>query len=138
MTKTRNLLQDLPPAAPGEAFEALLQRRNVTLERIVSRGQTTPDGEWYDQDRDEWVLLLSGAARLLIEGEGETALGPGDTLLLPAHRRHRVTWTDPTRPTVWLTLHVAVEEMSRERPSRDIDDSSHRSHGLHFRAFSGA
>lgn len=110
MKKKKNLLRDLPPVAPDEAFEALLQRPGVTLERIVSRGQTTPEGEWYDQDRDEWVLLLAGAARLLVEGEGETELGPGDALLLPAHCRHRVTWTDPAQPTVWLALHVATEE----------------------------
>ncbi len=76
------------------------------MERIVSLGQQTPPGEWYDQSDDEWVLLLSGAARLLIEGESQaSALQPGDCLLLPAHVRHRVEWTDPAQPTVWLAFH---------------------------------
>ena len=110
MTAPRNLLRSLPPAAAEEVFEILLERPGVKLERIVSRGQTTPEGEWYDQDWDEWVLLLAGAARLTIEGEGETDLGPGDALLLPAHCRHRVAWTDPLRPTLWLALHVRSEE----------------------------
>ncbi len=73
------------------------------MERIVSTGQVSQ--EWYDQDRPEWVLLIEGGARLLLEGEGELVLGPGDHLLIEAHVRHKVTWTDPTRPTIWLALH---------------------------------
>jgi cupin 2 domain-containing protein len=108
VTTTRNLLEDLPRPAPEEDFETLLQRPGVKLERIVSHGHTTPEAEWYDQEQDEWVMLLAGAARLLIEGQGERPLAPGDALLLPAHCRHRVTWTDPDRPTVWLALHLAA------------------------------
>lgn len=88
----------------------------MTLERIVPRGQATPAGEWYDHAWDEWVMVLAGAARLLIEedaaaegeeeGSVEYDLGPGDSMLLPAHCRHRVTWTDQARLTVWLALHV--------------------------------
>jgi cupin 2 domain-containing protein len=114
MTGIVNLLKDLPAAAPDEVFETLLARPGVKLERIVSRGQITPEGEWYDQDQDEWVLLLAGAARLTIQtagaGEDEKDLAPGDALLLPAHCRHRVSWTDPQRPTVWLALHLAAGE----------------------------
>ncbi len=106
VTTSRNLLEDLPPPAPAEDFETLLQRPGLKLERIVSYGQTTPEGEWYDQEQDEWVVLLAGAARLLIEGEGEQELKPGDAVMLPAHCRHRVTWTDPAQPTVWLALHL--------------------------------
>ena len=106
MLHITNLMRGLPPASPDEVFEILLQGPGVTLERIVSRGQTTPEGEWYDQNWDEWVMLLAGAARLLIEDEGEVTLEPGDALLLPARCRHRVTWTDPAQPTLWLALHV--------------------------------
>lgn len=106
--RTRNLLEPLPPAGAEEHFEALLQRPGLRLERIVSHGQTTPEGTWYDQEEDEWVMLLAGAARLLIDGEGERVLAPGDALLLPAHCRHRVTWTDPAQPTVWLALHLTA------------------------------
>ena len=112
MTSIVNLLRDLPSAQQEEVFESLLTRPGLKLERIVSQGQITPEGAWYDQEEDEWVLLLSGSARLAIEGEGEKDLAPGDALLLPAHCRHRVSWTDPLRPTIWLALHVtaATEE----------------------------
>lgn len=107
MLHITNLLRGLPLASPDEVFETLLQAPGVKLERIVSRGQTTPEGEWYDQGWDEWVMLLAGAARLLVEDEDEEiTLEPGDALLLPAHCRHRVTWTDPAQPTLWLALHV--------------------------------
>ncbi|WP_422366156.1 cupin domain-containing protein [Pelagibius sp.] len=114
MTSKANLLRDLPPAASEEIFETLLQRPGVKLERIISSGQTTPEGECYDQEEDEWVLLLAGAAKLAVEGGAGTMeehdLAPGDALLLPAHCRHRVTWTDPLRPTIWLALHVSAAQ----------------------------
>lgn len=75
------------------------------IEWIVSRGQSS---DWYDQDEDEWVVVLSGAARILIEHEDdEREMGPGDALWLPAHRRHRVTWTDPDQATVWCAVFVS-------------------------------
>lgn len=107
--KVVNLLQGLAPAGSEEVFESLLQRPGFRLERIQSWGQVTPEGEWYDQAEDEWVLLLIGAARLLVEGQEALALVPGDTLLLPAHCRHRVIWTDPAQVTVWLALHFSPE-----------------------------
>jgi cupin 2 domain-containing protein len=96
------------PAQPvaDEIFEVLVERPGVRIERIVSTGQTTPEDEWYDQARDEFVLLVAGAARLRIEGEaGDRALAEGDWLLIPAHCRHRVTWTREDPPTVWLAVH---------------------------------
>jgi len=104
-----NLLANLPDASAEEVFETLAEWPGIRLERIVSYGQITPEGEWYDQEQDEWVMVLAGAARLLIEDEGEMALGPGDAVFLPAHKRHRVTWTDTGQPTVWLALHVWAE-----------------------------
>ncbi len=107
---TINLLTPLPPAKADEVMTEILSGDGVRLERIVSHGQASPDGFWYDQDDAEWVMLVSGAARLRIEGEaGDRALGPGDCVYLPAHCRHRVTWTDPDRPTVWLALFVAAK-----------------------------
>lgn len=95
---------------PEEIFETLVEGGNVRVERIVSTGQTTPEGEWYDQDWNEFVLLVSGQARLRIEGEDEDrALSPGDWLLLPAHCRHRVTWTKGAAPTIWLSIHYASD-----------------------------
>ena len=89
-----------------EVFENLVESRGVRVERIVSAGQMTPEGQWYDQARDEFVLLVAGAARLRIDGEEENRqLAPGDWLLLPAHCRHRVTWTQSEPPTTWLAVH---------------------------------
>ena len=51
------------------------------------------------------MLLLKGAARLrFADEEEERVLGPGDCLLIAAHRRHRVEWTAPATPTVWLAV----------------------------------
>ena len=101
-----NILADLPDSAAAELFETILEKPGIKIERIISTGQATPAGEWYDQEHDEWVLLLCGAARLLIEGEeAARRLGTGDFLLLPAGCRHRVEWTDPDQKSVWLAVH---------------------------------
>lgn len=101
-----SLLADLPETLPEERFETLLETPTFRLERILSLGHATPEGQWYDQDRDEWVVLLQGRARLSIEGRAEEiALNSGDAVLLPAHCRHRVEWTPSDRITVWLALH---------------------------------
>lgn len=100
-----NLLTELPDASSGEVFTEILARPGLTIERIVSLGQSTPADAPYRQDHDEWVLLLSGAAKLWIEGEGDLTLKPGDHLLIPAQRRHCVTWTSQQEPTVWLAAH---------------------------------
>jgi len=101
-----NILTDLPDATAAEVFTLLLERPGVRIERIVSQGQTTPVDAPYDQDHDEWVLLLAGAARLWVDGEGERELRPGDMALIPAGVRHRVTWTQSAPATVWLAVHL--------------------------------
>ena len=101
-----NLFAAIPPSLPAELIEPLAAAGAVRVERIVSRGHASPPGSWYDQDRDEFVLLVSGAARLLFEGDpGPVELRPGDHLTIPARRRHRVEWTTPDGPTVWLAVH---------------------------------
>ncbi len=101
-----NLFAGIPAEIPQEIIEVLLKAPGFHLERIVSAGQATPPDQWYDQETHEWVVLLSGGAGLRFEGEAEVrVLRPGDYLLIPAHCRHRVEWTDPDRPTVWLALH---------------------------------
>jgi cupin 2 domain-containing protein len=100
-----NLFSDLPRRLAAERTDVLVETPDLRLERIISTGHVTPAGEWYDQDRDEWVVVLRGRARLRIEGEaGDRVLGPGDHVLLRAQVRHRVEWTDPGEPTVWLAL----------------------------------
>lgn len=89
-----------------ELIEELVAKGSFRLERIISRGHTTPEGEWFDQNRDEWVVLLKGGAVLNIEGKDDTLeMKPGDYIHIPAHIRHRVEWTDPEKETVWLALH---------------------------------
>jgi cupin 2 domain-containing protein len=103
-----NLFESIPAALPQEMVETILQSPVWRLERIVSRGQATPPGEWYDQEDHEWVVLLTGGAGLKFEDEpAPRVLHPGDYLLIPAHRRHRVEWTDRDEPTVWLALHFS-------------------------------
>lgn len=101
-----NLLAAVAPSADAEQFTELLSRPGVHVSRIVSTGQASPEGFWYDQDDGEWVVLLTGEARLSIEGESEPrTLMPGDWIDLPPHCRHRVEWTAPDRETVWLAIH---------------------------------
>jgi cupin 2 domain-containing protein len=101
-----NLFQPVAAAVPAEVFDELLCGGPFRLERIVSTGQATPEGQWYDQETAEWVVLLSGSAAIFIDGEAAPrVLEPGDFVNLPAHCRHRVEWTDRRVPTVWLALH---------------------------------
>lgn len=101
-----NLFTPLSVRTTGEVFDPLLSGGSFRLERIVSTGQATPPGEWYDQETDEWVVLLSGSATLRFESPAEAFdLAPGDWLLIPAHRRHRVERTAEHGETVWLALH---------------------------------
>ena len=99
-----NLFDSVPDELPAELLETLVDAENVRIERIVSRGHVTPAGEWYDQDENEWVVLLEGAARLVFEDGREVSMAPGDWLDIPAHVRHRVSWTDPECATIWLAV----------------------------------
>lgn len=105
---TANLFAGLPATAqPDELVDILAQGPQARIERIVSTGQASPPGFWYDQPFDEWVVLLSGSAGLHLHGEpAPRRLAPGDHLMIPAHLRHRVAWTDPDAPTVWLAIHL--------------------------------
>ena len=92
----------------GETFLDLLNANHLRIERIVSTGQATAPGEWLDQDRAEWVILLRGAAGLLFEGDAQPRLiKAGDYVNIPAHTRHRVEWTAQDEPTIWLAMHYA-------------------------------
>lgn len=104
-----NLYDDLPEKLPDELIETLVEDAGLRLERIVSTGQATAEGEWYDQDADEWVVLLMGSAQVRFESPEEVlTMNPGDFVRIPAHRRHRVDWTAPDVPTVWLALHFRI------------------------------
>jgi cupin 2 domain-containing protein len=106
MTPAANLFDDLPADRSAEDFLELLATSDLKIERIVSHGQASPDGFWYDQDWAEWVVVLTGSAELMIEGEDSArSLKPGDHLHIPPHTRHRVVRTDTNQPTVWLAVH---------------------------------
>jgi cupin 2 domain-containing protein len=101
-----NLFADLPTRLEREQLVELLSLPHLRVERIVSTGQATPPGVFYDQEWAEWIVLLQGSAKLFFEGEAEPRLlERGDFLHIPAHRRHRVEWTDPREPTLWLAIH---------------------------------
>jgi cupin 2 domain-containing protein len=88
-----------------EVFEDLAVIAGVRLERIVSMGQSTPEGSWYDQDHDEWVAVLQGEGVLAFEDGSQICLRAGDALVLPAHRRHRVAATSADPPCIWIAAH---------------------------------
>ncbi|MGR9073204.1 MAG: cupin domain-containing protein [Gammaproteobacteria bacterium] len=101
-----NIYADIPEATEKELVQILLKKDRLRIERIVSRGHATAEGEWYDQARDEWVLLVKGKATLAFEDGRRVEMESGDYLWLPAHDRHRVEWTDPERDSVWLAIHI--------------------------------
>jgi len=105
MSRAPNLLDDVPRSAGEEQFRTLLEAPGVRIERIVSCGHCSPEGFWYDQAGDEWVMVVRGRARLQFEGEPSIELTAGSYLHIPAGRRHRVEWTDAREPTVWLAVH---------------------------------
>jgi cupin 2 domain-containing protein len=111
-----NLFADLPGARlEEERLSEILARPRLRIERIVSTGQASPPGFWYDQPWDEWVALLAGAARLRFENEAQArGLSAGDYVLIPAHARHRVDWTSENPPALWLAVHFepGAEERS--------------------------
>lgn len=100
---TPNLFAELPAYLPDELFTTLLEASNVHIKRIVSHGHASPAGFWYDQDQHEWVIVLSGAARLRFEDE-VFEMKPGDFVNIPVHKKHRVEWTTPDEPTIWLAV----------------------------------
>jgi len=108
--EVKNFFTNLPDAQPEELIETLLENKHIRIERIISHGQATPAGQWYDQIQDEWLVLLQGAARLQFEQQDdEIPLQSGDYIHISAHCRHRVSWTDPDQKTLWLALFFPAE-----------------------------
>lgn len=98
-----NLLSNLPQNLPEELTTVLQQGHGVRIERIISTGHKSPEGFWYDQPEHEWVMVLTGVARLQFEDRVVEML-PGDSINISAHVKHRVEWTSPDEPTVWLAV----------------------------------
>lgn len=102
----KNIFGDIPAELPDELLEEILAGNTFRMERIVSRGHASPEGFWYDQEENEWVILLQGSAGLYFAGKEElVVLYSGDYVLIPRHLRHRVEWTDSHQETVWLAVY---------------------------------
>ena len=101
-----NIFSDIQKQTSDEVLQTILQTQQFKIERIISHDHSTAEGEWYDQDKDEWVLVLKGTAGLLFEGSDKTVtMKTGDYINIPAHQKHRVEWTDPEEETIWLAVH---------------------------------
>ncbi len=102
-----NIFANIPDTLPEELFTSLVKQDNVHIERIVSKGHSTPPNQWYDQAQDEWVIILQGQAVLIYEQNLQTlSMAAGDSVFIPAHTKHRVEWTDPDIQTIWLAIHL--------------------------------
>jgi cupin 2 domain-containing protein len=102
-----NLFENIPDRLPDEMISVLAESEKMRVERIVSDGHASPEAFWYDQEQDEWVLLIAGSAVLSLEMENrveQVQMNPGDYLLIPAHRRHRVESTSATEKSIWLAV----------------------------------
>ncbi|MDU9048668.1 MAG: cupin domain-containing protein [Candidatus Electrothrix sp. Rat3] len=113
-----NIFSSLPSDPKHEVFDELLRAgqagnaRTLRIERIVSKGHTSPETGWYDQEENEWVLVLEGAGTILFaEDIQRVTLRKGDYLHIPAHTKHKVVWTEPKELTVWLAVHYSVEDI---------------------------
>ena len=105
-----NFLKNLPVDLSQEEIQEILSAPGIRIERIVSRGQVSPPGFWYDQRESEWVMVLQGVARIRFETDNVIVdLAKGDSLHIPAHVMHRVDWTDPEQDTVWLAIFYGLE-----------------------------
>jgi cupin 2 domain-containing protein len=104
-TDIGNLFESIPEQFNQEQFSDIVRADNVRIERITSTGQSSPPSGWYDQADNEWVAVLKGEAKIAFENEAEVHLTPGCHLTIPAHTKHRVTWTTPDTETIWLAVH---------------------------------
>lgn len=103
--KSQNIFTGIPQNLDQELFEFLAGNDKVVIEKIISKGQKSPESDWYDQEKNEWVIVLKGKAVLSFEEETPVHLNEGDFINIPAHKKHKVSWTDPDNETIWLAVH---------------------------------
>lgn len=99
-----NIFDNIPNKISEEILEELFSNSNVRIERVVSSGNVSPDNFWYDQDEDEWILLVAGNAIVTFEGDRTVELKAGDTLYIGAHEKHRVAYTSSNPQCIWLCI----------------------------------
>ena len=102
---TGNIYNLIPDDLSNEVFEILAQNTTVSIERIISRGHTSPETGWYDQDKAEWVIVLTGEASIAFEHDTVVELKPGDYINIPPHKKHKVISTSSDPETIWLAVH---------------------------------
>lgn len=106
MNEVKNIFKEIPKEIPDEIFQKILSTDKLKIERILSKGHASPKEGWYDQNTNEWVILLKGKAKLTFkERKNPVELTPGDYINIPSHVKHRVEWTDPSQETIWLAIH---------------------------------
>ena len=103
--KDNNIFASIPQRLDQELVEILHENKDVCIERIISKGHTSPDTGWYDQPKNEWVMVLKGEAVIAFQDEPEIRLAAGSYIDIAAHKKHRVSWTDPNNETIWLAVH---------------------------------
>lgn len=101
-----DIFAEIPDQLPEEVFEVIANKGSVKIERIISLGHKSPENFWYDQKEDEFVILLSGEATIQFENDNDIKhLSPGKYLFIPAHKKHRIESTHPTKESIWLAVH---------------------------------
>jgi len=103
--KKENIFINIIKNKDEEIFENIISKDCIKVERIISHGQTSPKEGWYDQNSDEWVMILKGEAILSFENSTDIKLEKGDYINIPAHTRHKVSWTLPDEDTIWLAIY---------------------------------
>lgn len=102
-----NIFAAIPENLEKEFFERIIHSESVTIERIISKGHSSPESGWYEQEQNEWVIVLQGEAILCFEDGKEIQLNAGSHLNIPAHKKHKVAWTNPQIVTIWLAVHYS-------------------------------
>ncbi len=101
---SKNIYLDIPDKFPDEIIETIFKSENVRIERIISKGHSSPENFWYNQEENEWVIVLEGKAEIKYDDDSTDILRKGDYLFIPAHKKHRVEWTSPDELTIWLAV----------------------------------
>ena len=105
--KVNNIFSTQTDKLDDEIIETLVENKGICIERIISKGHTSPASGWYDQTQNEWVIVLKGDAIISFENESEVRLRAGNYIDIAAHKKHRVSWTDPDNETIWLAVHYS-------------------------------
>lgn len=101
----KNIFENIPGKIPNEIFEEIVSSKNIKIQRIISKGHLSPQNFWYEQEENEWVILIKGKAGLrFFDGNELIELNAGDYINIPARKKHRVEWTDTEGETIWLAV----------------------------------